>query len=96
MYKCMRIYGGGLLALLRWPRWPRGALRWRDAVRAARWGLEYLDLLRDIWASELTSQMCIISKTLRPALAEKSNNHRDICSPSGWSGTLCMVLTALP
>ena len=27
---------------------------WRDAVRGARWGLEYVDLLRDIWAS-LTS-----------------------------------------
>ena len=32
-----------------------GDLLWRDAVRGARWGLEYLDLLRDIWASELTS-----------------------------------------
>ena len=29
---------------------------WRDAVRGARWGLEYLDLPRDILASELTSQ----------------------------------------
>ena len=29
---------------------------WQDAVRGARWGLEYLDCLRDIWASELTSQ----------------------------------------
>ena len=29
---------------------------WRDAVRRARWGLEHLDLLRDFWASELTSQ----------------------------------------
>ena len=28
----------------------------RDAVHGARWGLEYLDLLRDIWASELTSK----------------------------------------
>ena len=28
----------------------------RDAVRGARWGLEYLDLLRCIWTSELTSQ----------------------------------------
>ena len=27
----------------------------RHAVRGARWGLEYLDLLRDAWASELTS-----------------------------------------
>ena len=31
-------------------------------------------------------------KTLRPALAEKCNNHRDRCSPSGWSGPLCMAL----
>ena len=29
---------------------------WRDAVRGARWRLEYPDLLRDIWASELSSQ----------------------------------------
>ena len=29
---------------------------WWDGVRGASWGLEYLDLLRDIWASELTSQ----------------------------------------
>ena len=29
---------------------------WRDAVRGARWGLEYLDLLRDMLASELTFQ----------------------------------------
>ena len=40
--------------------WPRGrapaSVTWRDAVRGARWGLEYLDLFRDIWASELTSQ----------------------------------------
>ena len=32
------------------------SLAWREAARGARWGLEYLDLLRDIWASELTSQ----------------------------------------
>ena len=25
-------------------------------------------------------------KTLRPALAEKSKKHRDMCLPSGWSG----------
>ena len=25
-------------------------------------------------------------KTLRPALAEKSKHHRDVCLPSGWSG----------
>ena len=34
---------------------PDVAIRcWRDEVRGARWGLEYTDLLRDIWASELT------------------------------------------
>ena len=32
------------------------ASSWRDAVRGARWGLEYLGLLRNIWASEITSQ----------------------------------------
>ena len=31
-------------------------LDWQDAVRGARWGLEYLDLLRDIRVSELISQ----------------------------------------
>ena len=30
---------------------------WWDAVRGARLGLEYLYLRRDIWASELTSQL---------------------------------------
>ena len=35
-------------------------------------------------------------KTIRPALAEKSKSHRNVCSPSGWSGPLCMSLTALP
>ena len=35
-------------------------------------------------------------KTLRPALAEKSKHHRDICLPFGWSGPRCMSLTALP
>ena len=35
---------------------PARALIWRDAVRGAMWWLEYLDLLRDIWTSELTSQ----------------------------------------
>ena len=34
---------------------PSEIMEWRDAVRGARRGLEYLDLLRDIWASELTS-----------------------------------------
>ena len=33
---------------------------WRDAARGARWGLEYLDLLRDVRASELTSQLYFI------------------------------------
>ena len=32
---------------------------------------------------------------LRPALAEKSKNHRDVCSPCGWSGPICMSLAAL-
>ena len=29
-------------------------------MRGARWGLDYLDLLRDIWASELTSHSMVI------------------------------------
>ena len=33
---------------------------WRDAVRGARRGLDYLDLLRDILASELTSRRYFI------------------------------------
>ena len=38
---------------------------WRDAVRGARWVLEYLDLLRDIWASELTSQIFVTRETVK-------------------------------
>ena len=38
---------------------------WRDAVREARWGLEYLDLLGDIWASELTSQWYYIRENIK-------------------------------
>ena len=38
---------------------------WRDAVRGARWGLEYLDLLRDIWASELTFHMCFTRENVK-------------------------------
>ena len=34
----------------------KATVDWRHAARGARWGLEYLDLLRDIWASELTYQ----------------------------------------
>ena len=46
---------------------------YQDAVCGARWGLEYLELPGDIWASELTSQIHFTKgKTLRPALAEKS------------------------
>ena len=40
------------------------ALHWRDAVHEARWGLEYLDLLRDILASELTSQGYVICENV--------------------------------
>ena len=32
------------------------SMAWRDAVRGARWGLEYLDPPGDILASEQTSQ----------------------------------------
>ena len=39
---------------------------------------------------------CSQGKTLRLALAEKSKNQRDTFLPSGWSGPLCMSLTALP
>ena len=41
------------------PRCARHAFSWRDAVRGASWGLEYPELLRDIWASELASQYVI-------------------------------------
>ena len=34
---------------------PAQRISWRDAVRGARWGLEYLDVLRYCLASELTS-----------------------------------------
>ena len=34
----------------------QSCLVWRDAKRGARRELEYLDLLRNVWASELTSQ----------------------------------------
>ena len=35
---------------------PKAFVDWRDAVRGARWGLDDVDLLTNIWASELTSQ----------------------------------------
>ena len=38
---------------------------WRDAVRGARWGLEYPELLRDIWASELTSLMLFTGENVK-------------------------------
>ena len=41
-----------------------GCKGWQDAVRGARWVLEYLELLRDIWASELTSQ-CFIRESVK-------------------------------
>ena len=57
------------------------------------------------WSTKIFSEICVRpssllndmsqGKTLRPALAEKSKHHRDRCSPSGWSGLLCMSLTAL-
>ena len=37
---------------------------WRDALRGARWGLACLDLLRDLWASELTSPWYFIRKSV--------------------------------
>ena len=47
---------------------PRGLsaprVTWRDAVRGARWGLEYLDLLKDMLASELISQCYVIRENI--------------------------------
>ena len=41
------------------------SLCWRDAVRGARWGLEYPELLRDTWASELTSRIVSTRETVK-------------------------------
>ena len=38
---------------------------WRDAVHGARWGLEYLDILRDLWASELTSPRYLMRENVK-------------------------------
>ena len=70
---------------------------WRDAVHGARWGNGVPRSSQDTcWL--LSSLLSDISsrKTLRPALAEKSKNHRDTLMPSGWYGPLRMSLTALP
>ena len=56
------------------------------------------------WSAQSFSEMFGIPSPLlnetsywkTSALAEKSKNHRDICLTSGWSGPLCMSLTALP
>ena len=41
-----------------------GVFVWRDALRGARWGLEYPELLRDIWASEFTSRRYFIKENI--------------------------------
>ena len=33
------------------------SVTWRHAARGATWGLEYLDIIRDVWASELSSKV---------------------------------------
>ena len=43
-------------------------------MRGARWGLEYLDLLRYTLASELTSQWYFTREALRTALIEESTH----------------------
>ena len=43
----------------------RHVLSWRGAVRGARLGLEHIDLLRDTWVSELTSQLYVIRDNVK-------------------------------
>ena len=63
-------------------------VRWRDAVRRARWGLEICGLLSSLL------KYCSQGKTLRPALAEKSKHHRDMYVRllGGLAPSACLTL----
>ena len=68
-------------------------ISWRDAVRGARWGLEYIDFIRDIWASELTPQWYVIRENVKTCSGWEVQDHRDIfCLLGGLAPSACLSL----